>query len=35
MDLENAPGVMQMELIGMQCDSELEKKYKDVALPGF
>jgi hypothetical protein len=30
MDVEDAPGIMQMELIDMQSNSDLEEEYKNV-----
>jgi hypothetical protein len=35
MDVEDAPGIMQMELIDMQCNSDLEEKYTNVGLSDF
>jgi hypothetical protein len=32
MDVEDALGIMQIELIDMQCNSDLEEKYENVAL---
>jgi hypothetical protein len=34
MDIEDAPGTMQMELTDMWCNSNLEDKYKNVLLLG-
>jgi hypothetical protein len=35
MDVEDALGIMQIELIDMQCNSDLEEKYENVALFHF